>query len=30
MGAEGTEEWTRIFTMSEEMDVERGTEDGCE
>jgi len=29
-GAEGTEEGTRVLTMSEEMDLERGAEDRCE
>jgi len=28
--AEGAEEWAWVLTMSEEMDLERGTEDGCE
>jgi len=30
MGAEGTEERVRVLTMSEEMDLEHGLEDGCE
>ena len=29
-GTEGTEEWARIFAMSGEVDLERGTENGCE
>ena len=29
-GAEGTEEWTWVFTVSEEVDLEHGTENGSE
>ena len=29
-GTEGTEEWVRVFTMSEEVDLEHGMENGRE